>query len=130
MWLWLTRLFRAEGGCLRPVKNGAKSSRPNGLSSAFSRCCKVDVQRNHSSGSGAVNVFLLLRLYSLSHLRLLPEAVVPFSPKLILANVNAGVLYLFAMGSLDIWYLVSGLVFELKIRVVRHASFNGAGSVI
>lgn len=30
-------------------------------------------------------------------------AVVPFSPKLILANVNAGVLYLFAMGSLGIY---------------------------
>ena len=52
-------------------------------------------------------IFVLAPIVTLT-LALIAWAVVPFSSKLVLANINVGILYLFAVSSLSVYGIIMG----------------------
>ena len=49
-------------------------------------------------------------------------AVVPFAPEVVLANINAGLLYLMALTSMGVYGVIRSIIFRLNRAVTPSAS--------
>ena len=64
-------------------------------------------------------------------LSLVAWAVIPFGPGLVLADINVGVLYLFAISSLGVYgVIMAGLGLELQVRLPRRVAVRGPDGVL
>ena len=64
-------------------------------------------------------VFILAFSITTMTLALISWAVIPFSEDFVLANINVGILYLFAISSLCLWYYYGWLGIKFKISIFR-----------
>ena len=80
---------------------------PFGLFQTFADALKYIFKEIIIPASANKVIFILAPIVTLT-LALIAWAVVPFSNKLVLANINVGILYLFAVSSLSVYGIIMG----------------------
>ena len=64
-------------------------------------------------------------------LALVAWAVIPFDDGWVIANINVGILYLFAISSLGVYGIImAGWASQLEIRLPGRAALGGADGVL
>ena len=80
---------------------------PFGLLQTFADALKYIFKEIIIPASSNKIIFILAPIVTMS-LALVAWAVIPFSQKLVLANINVGILYLFAVSSLSVYGIIMG----------------------
>ena len=95
----------AQGHWLVADPPRAEPRRPFGLLHADCRCREADLQGDHPPSAASKGLFFLGPVMTIMP-ALAAWAVVPFGPDAAVANVNAGLLFLMAITSLEVYGVI------------------------
>ena len=101
--VWLDRRVWA----LVQKRKGPNIVGPFGLLQTLADALKYIFKEIIIPASANKTIFILAPIITLT-LALIAWAVIPFSEKMVLSNINVGVLYLFAISSLSVYGIIMG----------------------